>query len=70
MLIDDEDLDELRIGDSDSDDESIEGGSDDFYDSECFSSKNFGPSAIEQKLPPLINKNRRLSEHLAAESSH
>jgi hypothetical protein len=67
MLIDDEDLDELRIGDSDSDDESIECSSD---DSECFSSKNFGPSAIEQKLPPLINKNRRLSEHLAAESSH
>jgi hypothetical protein len=61
MLIDDEDLDELRIGDSDSDDESIEGGSDDFNDSECFSSKNFGPSAIERKLPPLIIKNRRLS---------
>jgi hypothetical protein len=58
MLIDDEDLDELRIGDSDSDDESIECSSD---DSECFSSKNFGPSAIERKLPPLIIKNRRLS---------
>ena len=41
MLIEDEDLDELRIGDSDSDDESIEGDSDDFNDSECFSSKNF-----------------------------
>ena len=70
MLIDDEDLDELRIDDSDSDDESIEGSSENFYDSECFTAKNCGPSAIEQKLPPLINKNLGLSEHLAGEHLH
>lgn len=70
MLIDDEDLDELRIDDSDSDDESIEVGSDNFYDSECFTAKNCVPSVIEQKLPPLINKNLGLSEHLTAEPSH
>jgi hypothetical protein len=70
MLIADEDLDELRISDNDSDDESIEGGSDYFYDSECFTTKHFEPSSIEQKMPPLINKNCRLYEHLAVVPSH
>jgi hypothetical protein len=67
MLIDDEDLDELRIDDSDSEDESLEGSSD---DSECLTPRHVGPSVFEQKLPPFLTENHGLSEYVAAEPLH